>query len=95
LRDGSLLGVIYGIKGTRHRRFISACMRLALRRFDVFLITRRRIALIADLKPSRICLHGGDYEEYRLLGYKNPVRTSQEAHYVSNTESSHLMLCKI
>jgi hypothetical protein len=22
--------------------------------------------------------HGGNYEECRLLGYKNPVRTSQE-----------------
>jgi hypothetical protein len=22
--------------------------------------------------------HGGDYEECRLLGYKNPVRTPQE-----------------
>jgi hypothetical protein len=30
-----------------------------------------------------------------LLGYKNPVRTSQETHYVSATESSQLMLCKI
>jgi hypothetical protein len=39
--------------------------------------------------------HGGDYEECRLLGYKNPVRTSQETHYVSATESSRLMLCKI
>jgi hypothetical protein len=39
--------------------------------------------------------HGGDYEECRLLGYKNPVRTSQETHYVSSTESSQLMLCKI
>jgi hypothetical protein len=39
--------------------------------------------------------HGGDYEEWRLLGYKNPVRTSQETHYVSTTESSQLMLCKI
>jgi hypothetical protein len=38
--------------------------------------------------------HGGD-EEYRLLGYKNPVRTSQETHYVSATESGQLMLCKI
>jgi hypothetical protein len=38
---------------------------------------------------------GGDYEEWRLLGYKNPVRTSQETHYVSATESSQLMLCKI
>jgi hypothetical protein len=34
-------------------------------------------------------------EECRLLGYKNPVRTSQETHYVSVTESSKLMLCKI
>jgi hypothetical protein len=39
--------------------------------------------------------HGGDYEECRLLGYKNPFRTSQETHYVSATESSQLMLCKI
>jgi hypothetical protein len=39
--------------------------------------------------------HGGDYEECRLLGYKNPVRTSQETHYVSTTEPSRLILCKI
>jgi hypothetical protein len=39
--------------------------------------------------------HGSDYEECRLLGYKNQVRTSQETHYVSATESSQLMLCKI
>jgi hypothetical protein len=39
--------------------------------------------------------HSGDYEECRLLGYKTPVRTSQETHYVSATESSQLMLCKI
>jgi hypothetical protein len=25
--------------------------------------------------------HGGDYEECRLLGYKNPVRNSQETNY--------------
>jgi hypothetical protein len=36
-----------------------------------------------------------DYEEFRLLGYKNPVRTSQETHYFSVTEPSQLMLCKI
>jgi hypothetical protein len=35
------------------------------------------------------------FEECRLLGYKKPVRTSQETHYVSATESSQLMLCKI
>jgi hypothetical protein len=39
--------------------------------------------------------HGGDYEECRLLGYKNTVRTSQETHYVSATETSQLMQCKI
>jgi hypothetical protein len=39
--------------------------------------------------------HGGDYEECRRLGYKNPVRTSQETHYVSATQHSQLMLCKI
>jgi hypothetical protein len=39
--------------------------------------------------------HGGDYEECRLLGYKNPVRTSQETHHVSATDSTQLMLCMI
>jgi hypothetical protein len=38
---------------------------------------------------------GGDYEECSLLGYKNPVRTSQETYYVTTAESSQLMLCKI
>jgi hypothetical protein len=39
--------------------------------------------------------HGMCGEEWRLLGYKNPVRTSQETHYVSTSERSQLMLCKI
>jgi hypothetical protein len=30
-----------------------------------------------------------------FLGYKTPVRTSQETHYVSATEPSQLMQCKI
>jgi hypothetical protein len=34
-------------------------------------------------------------KECRLLGYKNRVCTSQETHYVSTTEPSRLMLCKI
>jgi hypothetical protein len=34
-------------------------------------------------------------EECRLLGYKNPVHTSQETHYVSVTDLSRLMLCMI
>jgi hypothetical protein len=40
-------------------------------------------------------VHGNDYEGCRLLGYKNPVRTSQETHYVSAIEPNRLMLCKI
>jgi hypothetical protein len=44
----------------------------------------------------KICgFHGRDYKECRLLGYKNPVRTSHEAHYLSATEPSWLKLCKI
>jgi hypothetical protein len=41
------------------------------------------------------CFHGGDYEECRLLRYKNLVRTSHEIHYFSATEPSRLMLRKI
>jgi hypothetical protein len=48
-----------------------------------------------NTEHNRFGFHGGDYEECRLLGYKNPVRTSQETHYVSATEFSQLMLCKI
>jgi hypothetical protein len=39
--------------------------------------------------------HCGDYEECRLLGYKNPVRTSNETYYISDAEHSRLMICKI
>jgi hypothetical protein len=39
--------------------------------------------------------HGSDYEECRVLGYKNEVRTSQETHYFSATWPSRLMLCNI
>jgi hypothetical protein len=39
--------------------------------------------------------HVGDYEECRLLGYRNPVRSSQETHYVSATAPSRLMLFKL
>jgi hypothetical protein len=35
--------------------------------------------------------YSSDYEECRLLGYKNPVRTSQETYYFSVTEPSRLM----
>jgi hypothetical protein len=45
--------------------------------------------------PPRFEFFTADYEEFCLLGYKNPVRTSQETHYVSTTEPNRLMLCKI
>jgi hypothetical protein len=35
------------------------------------------------------------YQERRLLGYKYPVRTSQESHYFSAAEPNRLILCKI
>jgi hypothetical protein len=34
-----------------------------------------------------------DFRFSHLLSYKNPVRTSQETHYVSTTEPNRLMLC--
>jgi hypothetical protein len=37
----------------------------------------------------------GVYEECRLLEYKKPVRTSQETHDISATESNRFVLCKI
>jgi hypothetical protein len=39
--------------------------------------------------------HEDSVGECRLLGYKTPVRTSQETHYVSATKSSRLMLRNI
>jgi hypothetical protein len=53
-------------------------------------------SLWSSCKESKVWgFHGSDYEECRLLGYKNPVRTWQETHHVSATESSQLLLCKI
>jgi hypothetical protein len=39
--------------------------------------------------------HSGGYEEWRPVGYKSPVHTSQETHYTSATGPNRLMLCKI
>jgi hypothetical protein len=52
-----------------------------------------RMIISDNLPPSnKFCIHiyisKLKNEECRLLGYKNPVRTSQETHYVSATESS-------
>jgi hypothetical protein len=57
------------------------------------------VSLVTSRQQPKTCkisgFHGGDYEECRLLGCKNSVRTSQETHYVSATEPSQIMLCKI
>jgi hypothetical protein len=67
-------------------------------------VTRRNIPEDAILHTHRLETlksykirgnHGGNYEECRLLGYKNLVRTSHETQSVSATELSRLMLCKI
>jgi hypothetical protein len=39
--------------------------------------------------------HGSDSEDCHLLGYMNPVRTSQETRYVCVTEPIQLVLCKV
>jgi hypothetical protein len=39
--------------------------------------------------------HGGDYEKCYLLGYRNPVRTSQETYYLSAAEYNQLILSRI
>jgi hypothetical protein len=54
---------------------------------ELFLV---HIAEDVILKPTTLF-----YEEWHLLGYKIKVRTPQKTHYVSVTESSQLMLCKI
>jgi hypothetical protein len=65
-----------------------------------FLLDRRHVTYPLHCPAGSCCVRfenfdGSDYEECRLLGYKNPVRTSQETHYVSVTECSQLMLCRI
>jgi hypothetical protein len=42
-----------------------------------------------------LSFYGGVYEECRLLGYKNPIRTSQKTHYLSAIEPSRSMPWKI
>jgi hypothetical protein len=47
---------------------------------------------------AKLIIHKGSFKsakECRLPGYKRQVRTSQEAPYVSVTESRRLILCKI
>jgi hypothetical protein len=63
--------------------------------------TSQETHYVSATGPNRLLLckilglHGGDYEECRLLGYKKPERTSQETHYISATEPNRLLLCKI
>jgi hypothetical protein len=64
-----------------------------------FVPHRRQYLSATESNLLRLCkiwgFRGGDYEECRLLRYRNPVHTSQETHYLSATESNRLVLCKI
>jgi hypothetical protein len=63
-------------------------------------VLQTRHNYVSAAEPRQLMLykiwgvHGGNYKECRLLGYKNSVRTSHETHYVSTTEPSQLLLCK-
>jgi hypothetical protein len=66
-----------------------------------FVLNRRHIT--SPLESSRLMLckisgvHCGDYEECRLLGYKNPVRTKIDVkrHAASSGIGSHMaILCE-
>jgi hypothetical protein len=52
-----------------------------------------RIHYFYATEPSQLMLYkildipGRDFEEFRLLEYENPVHTSQETHYNSDTGS--------
>jgi hypothetical protein len=53
------------------------------------------IGLCETIKLFKILgFHSCDYDEC-VLGYKNPVRTSKQTHYVSATDPSQLMVRKI
>jgi hypothetical protein len=56
---------------------------------------------LSTTEPGQLMLrkilgfHGDDYEECRLLGYKNPFRNPQETHYISTKGLNQLKLCKM
>jgi hypothetical protein len=60
----------------------------------LFHYIRRNLHFILNLNQIW-GFHGSDYEEYRLLGYKNPVCNLQEKKYVSAKDPSRLILCNI
>jgi hypothetical protein len=58
-------------------------------RLEIFTAVTMKNGVVWDVTPCGSC------KNRRLLGYKNPIRTSQETHYVFATEPSQLMLWKI
>jgi hypothetical protein len=69
---------------------IPSCIKKYLRKY-LYVIP---ISAISDTR-AHTNVDSSEFEEWRLLGYKNTVCTSQGTHYVSATESNQLMLCKI
>jgi hypothetical protein len=57
-------------------------------------LSRSICSLVKSIVSMIWGFYGGDYVECCLLGYKNPVRTSQDTHYISATEPSQLILYK-
>jgi hypothetical protein len=55
-----------------------------------FIPHRKHYMSATELSLLMLCkiwdFHGGYYEECRLLGYKNPVQSLEETHYISTTE---------
>jgi hypothetical protein len=62
-------------------------------------LTGDTLHLATETSQLMLCMiwgfHGSDYEKFRLQGYKNPIRISQETHYVCATEPSPLMIRRI
>jgi hypothetical protein len=77
------------------QNFIILCLSIVVRGDDIRMSWARDLTNEINDNYKIWGFHGGDYEECRFLGYKNPVLTLQETHYVSVTEPSLLTLCKI
>jgi hypothetical protein len=63
-------------------------------RFEGFTAFTIKNVVFWDIK-TQFVLHRRHITSPLQSGYKIPVCTSQETHYISTTESSQLMLCKI
>jgi hypothetical protein len=73
---------------------------LSLSLFSLLLLLQRRHITSPLQSPAGQChvrfeVFTAVTMKNAVVGYNNSVRTSQETHHISTTESSQLMLCKI